>query len=101
MRELQYYPFGCYALRRCYTALLIALYDAAAAQAATYYIDYAGGSDAGSGTSKTTPWQHVPGMNGCSGNCASANPQPGDSIILKGGVTWPNAAFPIMWSWSG
>jgi hypothetical protein len=73
----------------------------AIANATTYYIDYASGNDANNGTSKTSPWQHVPGMNGCTGNCAAASPQAGDQIILKGGVTWPNAAFPITWKWSG
>jgi len=74
---------------------------AGCASATTYYIDYASGSDANNGTSKTTPWMHVPGMHGCNGVCASTSPNPGDSFILRGGVTWPNAAFPILWSWSG
>jgi hypothetical protein len=77
-----------------------ALLMARTVSASTYYIDYAGGSDSGVG-SKSAPWQHAPGMMGCSANCAAANPQPGDSIILKGGVTWPNAAFPWLWQWSG
>jgi hypothetical protein len=71
------------------------------ASATTYYIDYASGSDANSGTSKTAPWIHLPGMQGCSSVCSSASPNPGDSFILKGGVTWPNSSFPISWSWSG
>jgi hypothetical protein len=69
--------------------------------AATYYIDYAGGNDSNNGTSKSSPWQHAPGMNGCTGNCDATSPKAGDSVILKGGVTWPNAAFPITWKWSG
>lgn len=55
--------------------------------AATYYIA-ANGSDSNSGTSKTAPWQHFPGMPNCSNNCKLANPGPGDQIILKGGDTW-------------
>jgi hypothetical protein len=57
--------------------------------ATTYYIDYSSGNDSNGGTSKSSPWQHAPGMNGCTANCAATNPQPGDSIILKGGVAWP------------
>jgi hypothetical protein len=72
-----------------------------AATATTYYIDYAAGSDSNSGTSTAAPWQHMPGMHGCIANCAKTTPKAGDSIILKGGVTWPNAAFPITWKWSG
>ena len=71
------------------------------ASATTYYVDYASGSDANSGTSNTAPWMHVPGMQGCSAVCAATAPKPADSFILKGGVTWPNASFPILWSWSG
>jgi hypothetical protein len=63
------------------------------ASAATYYIDYAGGNDGNSGTSKTSAWQHAPGMKGCAANCASTTPVPGDSIIFKGGVTWPASVF--------
>ena len=63
------------------------------ASGATYYIDYASGSDSNSGTAKTAPWQHAPGMRGCTVNCASARVLPGDSLILKGGVTWPAAAL--------
>lgn len=74
---------------------------AGSASATTYYIDYATGSDANSGTSKTAPWMHAPGMQGCSAVCASTAPKPADSFILKGGVTWPNSVFPQHWSWSG
>jgi hypothetical protein len=59
--------------------------------AATYYISSSLGADQNSGTTKTAPWQHAPGMNGCSSKCASANPQPGDQIILRGGDTWANS----------
>jgi hypothetical protein len=74
---------------------------AADALATSYYIDYATGNDSNSGTSKTTPWQHAPGMTGCVSNCASDSPKGGDSFILKGGVTWPNAALGWDWTWSG
>jgi hypothetical protein len=60
---------------------------------ATYYVDYVGGSDSNNGTSKATPFKRAPGMKGCTGTCASTTVQAGDSIILKGGVTWPAAAL--------
>src|SRR6266496_904435 len=52
-----------------------------------YYIA-ANGSDANSGTSKTSPWLHAPGMTGCSGNCASHTPVGGETFILRGGDAW-------------
>jgi len=67
--------------------------------ATTYYVDYSSGSDSSNGTSKTSPWQHAPGMQNCTNVCSSANINAGDSIILKGGVTWPNACF--MWNLPG
>ncbi|MDR3519800.1 MAG: DUF5018 domain-containing protein, partial [Candidatus Pacebacteria bacterium] len=65
----------------------------------TYYVDYASGSDSNNGTSKSTPWQHAPGMQTCTSLCNSTTINAGDSIILKGGVTWPNASF--MWNLPG
>ncbi|MDE3199597.1 MAG: hypothetical protein KGN79_01650 [Acidobacteriota bacterium] len=67
--------------------------------AATYYVDFGSGSDNNSGTSTTSPWQHAPGMQTCANVCKSTTVQAGDSIILKGGVTWPNSSF--MWSLPG
>lgn len=67
--------------------------------AATYYIDYSTGNDGNSGTSKTSPWQNAPGMQTCTKLCSSTTINAGDSIILKGGVTWPNASF--MWNLPG
>jgi len=63
--------------------------------AATYYVDFASGNDASAGTSKTAPWKHAPGMQGCTGTCAAATVKPGDSLIFKGGVTWDHTC----WAW--
>jgi hypothetical protein len=60
----------------------------------SYYVDYTNGSDNNPGTSKTAPWKYAPGMNGASRQAASTQINPGDSIILKGCVTWPNGVFP-------
>src|SRR5580700_8550863 len=75
------------------------------ASATTYYIA-ANGSDGNSGTSKTSPWLHAPGMNGCSNTCGSVTPQPGDKFILRGGDTWHYSAnspvgLPWNWNWNG
>ncbi|MHC1763795.1 MAG: immunoglobulin domain-containing protein [Verrucomicrobiia bacterium] len=60
------------------------------AHGATYYIDYAGGSDANNGTSKTAPWKRAPGMKGFARAYQNV---PGDRFIFKGGVTWPVDCF--------
>ncbi|HEX8817345.1 MAG TPA: hypothetical protein VF753_17760 [Terriglobales bacterium] len=69
-----------------------------------FYVSKANGSDSNSGTSESSPWQHLPGTETtCTGNCASANPGPGQGYILRGGDTWPNSDLGIYWhpSWSG
>src|ERR1019366_8459164 len=79
--------------------LLALLFVTSPVFATTYYVDYASGSDSNNGTSKSTPWQHAPGMQGCTSNCVT-RPNPGDSVILKGGVTWPHAAFPWVFNFA-
>ena len=72
---------------------------------AKYYIDYATGSDANKGTSKSTPWKRAPGMLGSSGNVLayetthdkSGTTGAGDAFIFKGGVTWPNDCYSWIW----
>src|SRR5437879_6293650 len=78
-------------------SLALLLTAATAAQAATYFIDDAGGSDSINGTSTSTPWKRAPGMQGCTATCAATTPQPGDRFILKGGVTWHRDA--LTWNW--
>jgi hypothetical protein len=87
-------------------AILIAwFFSAGTALAGTHYIA-ANGSDSSSGTSKTSPWLHAPGMTGCSGNCASYTPVPGDQFIFRGGDSWHYSTgspigLPWTWTWSG
>jgi len=50
-----------------------------------YYIA-SNGSDANSGTSKTSPWLHAPGMTGCSGNCASHTPVGETTLFSEEGI---------------
>jgi hypothetical protein len=58
------------------------------ANGASYYIDYAGGSNANSGTSTSSPWKHSPGDPNATVNPASKTLQPGDTIYFKGGVKY-------------
>ncbi len=71
------------------------------AWALIYYADITGGNDASAGTSTGTAWKHIPGMQTCAGVCASHAKVAGNTYILKGGETWPNANFPIVWKWNG
>ena len=76
------------------TALLAGVvFFASAAHATTYYVDYSAGNDSNDGQSKSAAWKHAPGMNNCTAVCDATTPQGGDSVILKGGVTWANDAF--------
>lgn len=61
-------------------------------EAATYYIDYTGGSDANNGTATSTPWKRQPYMVGFTGSYAHTA---GDRFIFKGGVTWPSNVFQL------
>jgi hypothetical protein len=89
------------------SALLMAY--AGVASATTYYIA-ANGSDTNNGTTKTTPWQHAPGMKSCTNACAAGSPKPGDQFIFRGGDTWHvgnSSASPYVgstgwnWTWNG
>ncbi len=68
---------------------------------ATYYVDFATGTDGNSGVSKSTPWKYAPGMSGCSSNCKVFGLKPGDKVIFKGGVTWDDTGFPLVVTASG
>ncbi len=67
-------------------------------QAATYYIDYASGSDTNNGLSKSAPWKRCPGMKGFAGRYAH---RAGDAFVFKGGVTWDEHALPLAVANSG
>jgi hypothetical protein len=74
------------------TLLAIALQlSAAAAMAATYYVDPGAGSDTNAGTAQAAPWKSVPGMSGASawGSFTSGNKVPAGSVIeIKAGATF-------------
>ena len=80
-------------------ALFLTINASASTSGTTYYVA-ANGSDSNNGTSKSSPWQHAPGMTGCASACASAVVNPGDSIILRGGDTWHySTGSPIGMPW--
>ena len=83
------------------TILIVLVFTKGVFAATTYYISKSAGADTNSGTSKTTPWAHLPGMAGCTGNCASHIPKAGDQFILLGGDTWGASDLGIEWQWTG
>jgi len=68
------------------------------ASAGTTYYVAANGNDSSNGTSKTTPWAHLPGMATWTGN---HTPVAGDTFVLRGCDVWGNPSFPIKWPWAG
>lgn len=83
--------------------------------ATTYYIDCINGNDSNNGTSKTTAWQHAPGMTGVVNNvgpgkiddapgdkCGSSPCSlPGAEFIFKGGTTCGPTNWPMTMRLSG
>ena len=77
-------------------------------QAATYYVDYVGGSATAAGTATGTAWQYSPGDTrfaaACTGDCATtwtgagSRLNPGDKVIFKGGVTYTGSLITISWA---
>lgn len=57
-------------------------------QAATYYVDFASGSDADNGLKASTAWKHAPGDPQATDQPARARLQPGDVVQFKGGVVY-------------
>jgi hypothetical protein len=57
---------------------------------ATYYVDFAAGSDSNNGTATSTPWKHSPGSIAPEAATANAaiTPAAGDVIVFKGGVSY-------------
>jgi parallel beta-helix repeat protein len=58
------------------------------ATAATYYVDFDSGSDTNAGTTEQAPWKRAPGDPEADGNPGSRAPQPGDTVLFKGGVVY-------------
>jgi len=58
------------------------------AGAATYYVDFAGGSDAAAGTSTGTAWKHCRGDANATGTAGTGSLAAGDTVNFKGGVRY-------------
>ena len=76
------------ALVRLSAALVACLLGAVTARGATYFVDFAEGSDDNAGTSSEAPFQHCPGQRGLKGTARTIKPAPGDTIVFKGGVRY-------------
>ena len=77
--------FGRETLRTSLVTGTMVLAGAAAAHAATYYVDSKAGSDSASGTSATAAWQHLSAVNAFA---AGKGFHAGDKILLKNGSRW-------------
>lgn len=53
---------------------------------ATYYVDFAAGSDSNSGTSTSAPWKRAKGDSNATGTAAATSLANGDTIKFKGGI---------------
>ena len=77
--------------------------------ATTYFIDCQNGNDSNDGLSKSTPWQHAPGMTGASGGPLTIDDGSGNgnhdfpdtNFIFKGGVICGASNFPWIWRQEG
>ncbi len=67
------------------TIAFVSLAAPALAQAATYYVDQASGSDANAGTSQTSPWANAPGMSAYRGKGKLVA---GDTVFFRNSGTW-------------
>jgi hypothetical protein len=56
--------------------------------AATYYVDFASGSDRASGLSPAEAWKRAPGDSRAGAGPRSIRLQPGDTILFRGGVDY-------------
>jgi hypothetical protein len=61
---------------------------ALSATSASYFVDFAAGSDAAAGTSTATAWKHCPGDANATGTAASTSLSAGDTVNFKGGVAY-------------
>jgi len=75
-------------------SLLLWLTCAQFAGAATYYVDFDGGSDSNAGTSTGTAWKHCPGDDNATGS-ANITLSAGDTVNFKGGVAYRGSVVSI------
>ena len=75
-------------VRPFFSLVVVLFLSAAAALAATYYVDFAGGADANAGDSASVAFQHSPGDPAAKDKAAAVKLQPGDTVLFKGGVSY-------------
>ena len=68
--------------------LLLSLFLCVSARGATYYVDFAAGSDSANGTSSSTPWKHCKGDSNATGTAAGTTLTAGDVVNFKGGIIY-------------
>src|SRR5688500_16760403 len=82
--------------------LLLLLAGGVRMNAASYFVDYAGGSDSNDGTIKNSPWKPCPGVPAASGVAGAFTLLPGDIVYFKGGVSYVlTGATGIALKWNG
>src|SRR5687767_5704986 len=69
-------------------AVSFVLLLASRVSAATYFVDFATGSDTNNGTSTSTPWKHCPGDPNATNIANSTTLTAGDVVNFKGGVKY-------------
>lgn len=67
-------------------ASLVALLVSLPLLAATYYVDFATGSDGNNGTATGTPFKHCPGHTNATSTAAGTTLSAGDTVKFKGGI---------------
>jgi len=68
-------------MRQTSTVLIVACWLLlSAVHAATYYVDYSGGSNNNAGTSIAAAWKHCPGDTNATGLAASTALSAGDTV---------------------
>ncbi len=55
---------------------------------ASYYVDYANGSDSNDGLSPAGAWKHAPGDVNAASSAASTQLKPGNRIVFRGGTVY-------------
>jgi len=74
-------------MRQTSTVLIVACWLLlSAVHAATYYVDYSGGSNNNAGTSIAAAWKHCPGDTNATGLAATNALSAGDTVKFKGGI---------------
>lgn len=76
------------AVRGALAAGLLLVIGCAPAASASWYVDFANGSDSADGRSTATAWQHAPGDAQATGRPASQRLAPGDEVIFRAGVAY-------------